>query len=221
VNFELLFDLFGHTAHTEVGALMLYTVMQSSPQLAASLMARSDLDRVVMPLLRTLYFSSKLVHETSPHGQISPFITLPHKDRPFRAQSQLYVILILLLIFSQDPSFGRDSFRRVSIPKVKWYKEKQVKEVSLGSMIVLVLIKAVTFNLNRLQDEFLLSNCIAVLLNLSPHIIDLHSYVATRLVSVTVSCFRRYVTLVSDNNGEVESEGDMSSLLGMHGEVCN
>lgn len=218
IDFEALFVAFGRITHTEVGALLLYTVMQSSPIFAASLMARSDLDTLVMPLLRTLYFSSKLAHEAS-HGQVSPFITLAHEDRPFRAQSQLYIILILLLIFSQDPSFGRDSFRRVSVPKVNWYKERSMKDVSLGSMIVLVLIKAITFNLNRLQDEFLLSNCIAVMLNLSPHIVDLHPYVASRLVSVTASCFKRYSALVEENNGQVEQEGDLSSMLGMHGEV--
>ena len=218
VDFESLFGSFGRITHTEVGSLLLYTVMQSSPNFSASLMARSDLDTLVMPLLRTLYFSSKLPHETS-HTQISPFITLLEKDRPFRAQSQLYVILILLLMFSQDPSFGRDSFRRALVPKVKWYKERQIKDVSLGSMVILVMIKAITFNLNRLQDEFSLSNCIAILLNLSPHIVDLHPYVASRLVSVTVSCFKRYSTLVKENNGEVEREGDMSSLIGMHGEV--
>lgn len=218
VDFEALFGSFGRITHTEVGALLLYTVMQSSPIFAASLMARSDLDTLVMPLLRSLYFSSKLAHEAS-HGQVSPFITLAHKDRPFRAQSQLYIILILLLIFSQDPSFGRDSFRRVTVPKVNWYKERSIKDASLGSMIILVLIKAVTFNLNRLQDEFLLSNCIAVLLNLSPHIVNLHPYVASRLVSVTTSCFKRYSALVEENNGQVEQEGDLSSMLGMHGEV--
>jgi hypothetical protein len=107
----------------------------------------------------------------------------------------------------------------VSIPKVAWYKERQVKDISLGSMLILVLVKAITFNLNRLQDEFLLSNCIAVLLNLSPHTVNLHSYVSSRLVSVTVSCFKRYAALVKENNGQVEQEGDMSTMQGMHGEV--
>ena len=215
LDFESLFASFGRITHTEVGALLLYNMLQSSPIFAASLMARSDLDTLVMPILRTLYFSSKLSHETS-HAQ-SRFLL--EKDQPFRAQSQLYVILILLLIFSQDPSFGRDSFRRTTISKVTWYKERQMKEVSLGSMIIVVLLKAITFNLNRLQDEFLLSNCIAVLLNLSPHIVDIHPYVSSRLVSVTVSCFKRYAVLVDENNGQIECDGDMSSPLGMHGEV--
>ena len=215
VDFESLFAAFGRITHTEVGSLLLYNMLQSSPIFAASLMARSDLDTLVMPILRTLYFSSKLSHETS-HAQSS---FLLERDRSFRAQSQLYVILILLLIFSQDPSFGRDAFRRSSVSKVTWYKERQIKEVSLGSMIIVVLLKAITFNLNRLQDEFLLSNCIAVLLNLSPHIVDIHPYVSSRLVSVTVSCFKRYAALVEENNGEIECDGDLSSPLGMHGEV--
>mmetsp|Transcript_5579 Transcript_5579/g.12706 ORF Transcript_5579/g.12706 Transcript_5579/m.12706 type:complete len:792 (-) Transcript_5579:62-2437(-) len=224
VNFESLFEAFGRIAHTEVGALMLYTLLLSSPILAESIAARSDHDTLVMPLLRSLYFSTSMTHNIAPtnDGQLSQLITLSPNARPFRSQSQLYVILILLLIFSQDPSFGRDSFRRVSVStqSVKWYKERHIKEASLGSMILLVLLRATTFNLNRLHDEFLLSNCCAVLLNLSPHIIGLQDYVANRLVSVTTSCFKRYTSLVAANGGEAEVEGDLSTLLGMHGETC-
>lgn len=226
INFESLFEAFGRIVHTEVGALMLYTMLLSSPILAASIAARSDLDTLVIPLLRTLYFSSTLSNDdatnlrrTNTASHLNPFVALSQRDRPFRSLSQLYVILILLLIFSQDASFGRDSFRRVNISGVKWYKERQIKEASLGSMLVLVLLRAISFNLNRLRDEFLLSNCCAVLLNLSPHIVDLNGYASTRLVSVTTSCFKRYSALVAENGGEVEEEGDMSTLLGMHGEV--
>jgi len=225
-NFELLFEAFGRIVHTEVGALSLYTLLLSSPIFAESLSARSDLDTICLPLLRSLYFSTTMTHDdptiTPKSGPLSHFITLTQKDRPFRSQSQLYLILILLLIFSQDPNFGRDSFRRVrvSIPTVKWYKERHIKEASLGSIILLVLLRTTTFNLNRLQDGFLLSNCCAVLLNLSPHISDLHEYVATRLVSVTTSCCKRYASLLAENGEEPEEEGDLTTLLGMHGETC-
>ena len=227
INFETLFEAFGRIAHTEVGALLLYTFLLSSPTLASSIAARSDLDTLVMPLLRSLYFSTTMAPvgptNTTKSGQLSQLITLTPSTRPFRSQSQLYVILILLLLFSQDPSLGRDSFRRVTVPNssVKWYKEKKIKDASLGSMILLVLLRATSFNLNRLQDAFLLSNCAAVLLNLSPHAVNLNDYVATRLISVTTSCFKRYATLLAQNGGEAEIEGDLTSLLGMHGEVSN
>ena len=224
INFESLFKAFGLIAHTELGALTLYTMLLSSPIFAESVAARSDLDLVVIPLLRSLYFSSDMKHNNlfqkkGASVQKSPFQQLSQTDKPYRSQSQLYVILILLLIFSQDPSFGRDSFRRVSIPEVKWYKERQIKSISLGSMILVVLFQVITFNLNILHDEFLLSNCIAVLLNLSPHIVQLHKYVATRITFVTISCFKRYLVLLAENGGTPEEEGDLSSPLGMHGEV--
>ena len=224
INFESLFGAFGRICHTELGALTLYTMLLSSPIFAESVAARSDLDLVIIPLLRSLYFSSVMKHNNlfqkkGSGAQKTPFQQLSQSDKPYRSQSQLYVILILLLIFSQDPSFGRDSFRRVSIPAVKWYKERQIKAISLGSMILVVLLRVITFNLNMLHDEFLLSNCIAVLLNLSPHIVQLHKYVATRITFVTISCFKRYLALLAENGGIPEEEGDLSSPLGMHGEV--
>lgn len=224
INFESLFEAFGRICHTELGALTLYTMLLSSPIFAESVAARSDLDLVIIPLLRSLYFSSVMKHSNLSQkkgisSQKTLFQPLSQTDKPFRSQSQLYVILILLLIFSQDPSFGRDSFRRVSIPSVQWYKERQIKAISLGSMILVVLLRVITFNLNMLHDEFLLSNCIAVLLNLSPHIVHLHKYVATRITFVTTSCFKRYLALLSENGGIPEEEGDLSSSLGMHGEV--
>lgn len=226
INYESLFKAFGRIAHTEVGALLLYTMLLSSPTLATSISARSDLDMLIMPLLRSLYFSTVMTGSastvTNSSGQLSQLITLTPSNRPFRSQSQLYLILILLLIFSSDPSFGRDSFRRVSVntTSLKWYKERQIKESSLGSMILLVLLRATSFNLNQLQDAFLLSNCCAVMLNLSPHVVRLSDYAAFRLVSVTTSCFKRYIALLAENGGEVEVEGDLQTSLGMHGETC-
>jgi len=103
INFEHLFDSFGGTLHSEVGALSLYTLLQASPIFAASLAVRLSLDKLVLPLLRTLYYSSSSTHH------ISGRTTTTSKDgtsvnvlqQPFRSRSQLYVIMILLLIFSQ------------------------------------------------------------------------------------------------------------------------
>jgi hypothetical protein len=78
-------------------------------------------------------------------------------------------------------------------------------------------LRSLSFNLNRLQDPFLLSNCCAVLMNLSPSIVDLHEYAAMRLTAVTVSSMKRYVTLSQENPGI--DEDDLSSPTAMHGEV--
>ena len=218
-NFEHLFESFGGTLHSEVGALTLYTLLQASPIFAASLAVRSDLDKLVMPLLRTLYFSSSVTHHISGRTTIDKSGATV-VEQPFRDRSQLYVIMILLLIFSQDASFGPDSFRRSKISNVQWYKERKLKDVSLGSLMILSLLRCITFNLNRLQDPFLLSNCCAVLLNLSPHAVELHSYTAMRLVSVLIATMKRYTLLVLKNSGRPAEDGDVSSVLGMYAEAC-
>lgn len=229
-NFEALFEGFGLTSHTEVGSLLLYTFLQASPAFADSIAVRSDLDRLVLPLLRTLYFASSLrlyaaqdystraARRPSNESHATTNATLSLRNCPFRSQSQLYVIVILLLLFSQDASFGPDAFRRAMVPNLLWYKERHLKDISLGSVMILCILRSLSFNLNRLQDAFLLSNCCAVLMNLAPSIVDLHEYAAMRLAAVTVSSMKRYMSLLHDNPGI--DEDDLSSPTAVHGEVA-
>lgn len=225
VNFEGLFGAFGACTHNEVGALLLYSFLQASPSFAEAIAVRSDLDTLVMPILRTLYFSNSaqvyIAHDgTSPqHGGSTSQTKLSIRSCPFRSLSHLYVMIILLLLFSQDSSFGADAFRRVIIPRVPWYKERHLKSISLGSIIVLSMLRALTFNLNRLQDPFLMSNCCAVLMNLCPSIVELHEYAAMRLVAVTVLCMKRYAELVKKNPASKDSD-DLTDPIVMHGEVA-
>jgi hypothetical protein len=261
LNFESLFMSFGRTLHTEVGALSLYTLLQSSTKFFESLAVRSDLDTLVLPLLRTLYFATASQtyagHDASAASSLSSRHSVPTtpaatatngsspkssrdgavavvnpaiRSCPFRSQSQLYVIIILLLLFSQDASFGRDAFRRITIPLVPWYKERNLRNINLGSVLLLTLLRSLLFNLIRVQDTFLLSNCCAVLMNLSPAIIDLHEYAAMRLASVTVSVMKRHLALHQQEQKKKRDqpepasttqdvEDDWSTPLGMYAEV--
>jgi len=237
INFETLFESFGRTSHTEVGALLLYTLMQSSTAFAESLAVRSDLDTLVMPLLRTLYVSSSVRHYAAQDfvsratgatrrpstgdesvSDASAGGVMSIRNCPFRSQSQLYVIIILLLLFSQDQSFGSDAFRRTMVSSVPWYKERHIKDINLGSVLLMCLLRALTFNLNRLHDAFLLSNCCAILMNLSPAISDLHEYAAMRLVATTVTSMKRYASLRKESPDSDEEA--LSTSTAMHGEVC-
>ena len=211
--------------YNEVGSLVLYALLQSSPIFAKSLAVRSgnDLENLVLPLLRTLYVSSSSSHHISGRTTMSRSkgTEMQVMERPFRSPSQLYVILILFLIFSQDASFPTDSLRRSNIPQLVWFKERQLKNISLGSLLVLSLLRCITFNLNRMRDPFLLSNCCTVLLNLSPNIANLHSYASMRLVSVLLATMKRFTVLVMKNGGRVAGEEDVTSLLGMYSEVSD
>ena len=244
VNFEGLFASFGSTVHTEPGALLLYTLLQSSPAFASAIAVRSDLDTLVLPLLRTLYFATSLRFHVAAQQDFqygssnnhansrehdgggpksiadmsgSSATALSTRDFPFRSQSQLYVIMILLLLFSQDTSFGADAFRRVMVLSVPWYKERYLKEISLGSVLILALLRSLAFNLNRHNDTFLLSNCCAVLMNLSSSIVELHDYAAMRLVSLTLSSIKRFLALRKQNPDN--DEDDLTTTTSMHGEA--
>jgi hypothetical protein len=226
LNFESLFHSFGRILHTEIGALLLYTLMQTCPSFAESLGVRSDLDTLVMPLIRTLYFSSSsktyVAQDFNAKESATSSSKLNIRNCPFRSLSQLYVIVILLLLFSQDSSFGSDAFRRITVVQVPWYKERNLKQINLGSVILLVLLRSLLFNLHRLQDAFLLSNCCAVLMNLSPAIVELHDYAAMRLASVTVSAMKRHVKLASgiDKVTLRDEEEDVTTPLGMYSQVA-
>lgn len=131
INFADWFDSFELTLQEPAAALWFYTVLQASPQFHEFLTLRSDLDRLVLPLLQTT--SREMFH--------------------------LYMILILLLLFTQEPAFGNDAFRRI-----------QVDDFSLGTVILLAVIDLME---SYSEDEFLKANCHAVITNLAASAVDL------------------------------------------------
>jgi hypothetical protein len=131
INYESWFDSFERTLQHPAPALWFYTVLQGSPTFHEYLTLRSDLDRLVLPLLQT----------TS------------------RERFHLYMILILLLLFSQETSFGNDAFRRI-----------QVDDFNLGTVILLAVIDLME---TYADDEFLTANCHAVITNLAASAVDL------------------------------------------------
>ena len=224
INFEALFEAFGRTVHTELGAFLLYTLMQTSPTFAESIAVRSDLDTLVLPLLRTLYFASSVRHFAAqdfssrqrPSAEAINKVSI--RNCPFRSVSQLYLIIILLLLFSQDPSFGPDAFKRVMIPSIPFYKERHLKDISLRSVLILYILRCLTFNLHRLGDPFLLSNCCAILMNLSPSMTELYDYAAMRLASITFSSMKKYAALRRENPN-LDEDVEYTSPTAMYGEV--
>lgn len=74
-----------------------------------------------------------------------------------------------------------------------WYKERHLTNISLGSLIILCVLRVVVYNLYRAKDPYLLSNCSAILLNLAPQAERIHEYTALRMISVLQTIMRRYL----------------------------
>lgn len=82
VDFAKLFHTLNQTTHTEEGTLLLYTLLHRNDAFKTFVLASSDIDLLVVPLLKTLYAANeKNNHHT-------------------------YMSLIILLILSEDELFN-------------------------------------------------------------------------------------------------------------------
>lgn len=125
----------------------------------------------------------------------------------------LYVTVINTLILSQDRSFSRYMFslpqsnvggvkRRGSVKEehwrlvdsAQWYKERNLgADVSLGDIAILCVLRTALLALFRQKDKYLLSNCLAILSNLGPHVANLHAYTAERVVTIIEKLGKRII----------------------------
>lgn len=122
-------------------------------------MCRTDLDLLLLPLLELLY------------------------NMPQRTNSHVYMLLIVLLILSQDRSFAQN-IHRMQIPHVAWYKERLLHNISLGSLLVIILLRTAQYNLSKMHDVYLQTNTLAALANLAPHMSGLSGYAAQRMIQL-------------------------------------
>ena len=71
----------------------------------------------MLPILETMYHSSKI------------------------APSHLYVLLILLLILSEDVSFNEGVHKRITVKNALWFKEHCLKDITLGSLMLIIVLR--------------------------------------------------------------------------------
>ena len=64
------------------------------------------------------------------------------------------------------------------------YTERSLNEISLGGLLVAVVLRTIQFNMTRMRDKYLHTNCLAALANMSSQFQNLHTYVAQRIVSL-------------------------------------
>ncbi|KAI8024466.1 Dymeclin [Camellia lanceoleosa] len=184
--FAFLFDTLGMYLADETAILLLYSLVHGNSDFLEYVLVLT-----LMPMLETLYNSSK------------------------GTSNQIYMVLIILLIFSQDSSFNA-SIHKLMLPSVPWYQERLLHQTSLGSLMIIILIRTVNYNLSKLWvwlDIYLHTNCLAILANMAPHVHRLSAYASQRLVSLFDMLSRKYTKLAKLKNdkmrtGNGESRGD-------------
>jgi hypothetical protein len=188
--FASLFDILGMCLSNEITVLFLYTLLHGNPDFLEYVLVRTDLDTLLIPLLETLYDASR------------------------KTSNEIDMVLIILLILSQDSSFNAGIHKQI-LPNVPWYKERRLHQISLGSLMVIILIRTVNYNLSK--NVYLQTNCLGTLVNMAPHVNRLSAYASQRLVSLFDMLSRKYTKLAElknekahSNNGEL-NDGDSFS----------
>ncbi|KAJ4763755.1 Dymeclin [Rhynchospora pubera] len=176
--FASLFDTLGMYLKDETSVLLLYSLVQGNVDFLEYCLVRTDLDTLLMPIMETLYNAQR------------------------RTSNQIYMLLIILLILSQDSSFNA-TIHKLILPNVPWYKERLLHQTSLGSLMVIILIRTINYNLSKLRDIYLHTNCLAILANMAPHVHRLSGYASQRLVSLFDMLSRKYTKLAELKNDKV------------------
>lgn len=145
--------------HKDQTTLLLYLLLHRNPNVSTFILSKTDIDNLVMPILKLLYNAD---NHNAHH---------------------IYMSLIILLILSQDDNFNK-SVHELTIPSIPWYKERVITNITLGGLLVLVVLRTIQYNMTKMRDKYLHTNCLATLANMSSQFHALHPYVTQRIVSL-------------------------------------
>lgn len=187
INFSSLYTALCEQQKSDEVTLLLYTLLHQNTNVRTYVLARTDIENLVLPILEILYH----VEERNSH--------------------HVYMALIILLMLTEDDAFNR-SVHEVILKNITWYTERVLTEISLGSLLILVVIRTIQYNMTRTRDKYLHTNCLAALANMSAQFRSLHQYAAQRIISL-------FSLLSKKHNKVLEQATQSSRTLGVDNSV--
>ncbi|GCB79360.1 hypothetical protein scyTo_0015966, partial [Scyliorhinus torazame] len=127
----------------------------------------------------------------------------------YEQQKSDQATLLLYTLLHQNPNvrtyvLARTDVENLILKNITWYAERVLTEISLGSLLILVVIRTVQYNMTRTRDKYLHTNCLAALANMSAQFRSLHQYAAQRIISYTCRLLRRYLMPTALNGQKYE-----------------
>uniref|UniRef100_A0A6E8VYR0 Dymeclin n=1 Tax=Anopheles coluzzii TaxID=1518534 RepID=A0A6E8VYR0_ANOCL len=183
IDFSSLYNTLCRIVTIDQATLLLYLLLYRNQRFQKYVMAQQNLQQLVIPILQTLY------------------------NAPDSTSHHIYMSLIVLLILSEDDNFNK-SVHQIMLKNITWYTERSISEISLGGLLILVVIRTIQYNMLKMRDKYLHTNCLAALANMSGQFQSLHPYVAQRLVSLFETLAKKHARLdqqlkqPNDPNGE-------------------
>lgn len=193
IDFQTLFNTLCKIVTIDQATLLLYLLLHRNPRFYRYAMEQENLQQMVIPILQTLY------------------------NAPDSTSHHIYMTLIVLLILSEDDGFNKSVHQIVSyiqfkftwyfvaylllllqtLKNIHWYTERSISEISLGGLLVLVVIRTIQYNMLKMRDKYLHTNCLAALANMSGQFRNLHPYVAQRLGVYVFLCKHFFFVLLN------------------------
>lgn len=188
VHFRSLLASLRSMCVSPLGTVLLYTLLHGCKAFSDAALCSADVDELVIPLAKQLYFA----------GALSP--------------EYRYVLVIVVLLLSQDAAFAESAHKRMRVKSsaIPWFTERLLgDDISLGSLLTLLLVRlvaappapaaaaAAAAPASLANDAFLHSNCLAVLANMSPYAEGLHPYAAQRLVALLGTLHKRHARAIA------------------------
>lgn len=164
--------------------LLFYLLLHRNKAVKNYTLHELQVEEITLPLLRILY------------------------DAPNTNSHHVYMALIVLLMLTEDDKFNQSVHEIVlrADRTMSWFKERSLVEISLGSFMVLVIIRTIQYNMTRMRDKYLHTNCLAALANMSAQARRLHPYASQRLLSLFDLLQKKRTKLVESLRVTPESE---------------
>ncbi|XP_026313683.1 dymeclin [Hyposmocoma kahamanoa] len=182
INMAALHTALCATAGCEHSTLFLYLMLHSCKAYKRYVSNVPNIENLIVPILQVLY------------------------NAPDSNSHHIYMSLIVLLILTEDDVLIKN-VHLITLKNLTWYTERAISEISLGGLMVLVIVRALQYNMVRVRDKYLHTNCLAAIANMSCEFRNLHPYVAQRLISLFETLNKRRARLCLEIEG-----GDISGL---------
>ncbi|KAK0393027.1 hypothetical protein QR680_000022 [Steinernema hermaphroditum] len=189
IDYSVLYDQLSATVRQRPPMLLLYVLLHRNSGFRNYVLSRINLEVLVIPVIKVLNSGPDSSSSTSHH---------------------LYLSLIVLLILSEDDFFCK-VVHEMMIADVDWFSsDRQLGEISLGGLIILVVTKTIQNNTIKTRDRYLHTNCLAALANMSSSFKHLSAYVCQKLVGLLETMTKRHRKLIE--NMRANAENGLSEL---------
>jgi hypothetical protein len=191
----------------DADALLLYFLLHGCPAFKAHVLGGSGAGSVAvaLPLLRAL-------HAASPaRAPRAGALGAPPPPRPPPART--YMLLVDLLLLTQEPAFCEAAKARVSARDASFYVEASLRAPSAAALATAVLIGAAHAALGRGgRDVYQLTTALAAAANLAPAAAPLPPHVGSRLVRLVERLAARHARLAAAGDPEARVMEDLTRV---------